>query len=70
MHVVDLANTCGSVARGLVQAYVRGCEAICTVHDTPAPEPAKDKGVAPANVVAQVARPVDNESYRMVGRII
>ncbi len=69
MHVSDLAHTCGSVARGLVQAYVKGCESICVVHDTPAPELKAAELNTPGNGKPPIREPAELDSYHMVPRI-
>ena len=69
MYVTELAHTCGSVARGLVQAYVKGCECICIVHDRPSPEVKEAKLGTPGNGMPAMRAPSEPESYHMVPRI-
>ncbi|GAA3747771.1 hypothetical protein [Terriglobus aquaticus] len=68
MHVSDLAHTCGDMARGLAQAYVKGCECICVVHDPPA-EPSEAKLGTPGDGKPQIRASLETDAYHLVPRI-
>lgn len=69
MHVTDLAHTCGDVARSLMQAYAKGCESACVVHDPSAAEPVEAKLSTPGNGTPKLREPSEQGSYHMVPRI-